>query len=200
MANTLTTAPSGLILASSSPRRSELLLRMGLSFTICPSGVDEDDSGCKGPEILVMNNAQLKAMDVAQKHPDAMVLGADTTVVLGNTIFSKPQDLAEAASMLTALSGRWHRVLTAVALFWPEGEFYESFICSSSVQFKPLNSQLIAAYFQRVNPLDKAGAYGIQAGRDLIIESVKGSIENVMGLPVQVLREQFASNGFDFDA
>lgn len=200
MANTLATAPSGLILASASPRRSELLQRMGLSFTICPSGVDEDDSGSKGPEILVMNNAQLKAMDVAQQHPDAMVLGADTTVVLGNTIFSKPQDLVEAASMLTALSGRWHRVLTAVALFWPEGEFYESFICCSSVQFKPLNTQLIAAYFQRVNPLDKAGAYGIQAGRDLIIESVKGSIENVMGLPVQVLREQFVSNGFDFDA
>ena len=73
-----------------------------------------------------MNNAQLKAMDVAQQHADAMVLGADTTVVLGNTIFSKPRDLVEAASMLTALSGRWHRVLTAVALFWPEGEFYET--------------------------------------------------------------------------
>lgn len=193
-------APSGLILASASPRRSELLQRMGLDFTICPSGIDEDDSGSKGPEIMVINNAQLKASDVAQQYPHAMTLGADTTVVLDRTIFSKPKNLAEAASMLTALSGRWHRVMTAVALFWPQGEFYESFIISSAVQFKPLNQSLIQAYFQRVNPLDKAGAYGIQAGREMIIESVKGSVENVMGLPVQMLAEKFASNGFVFDA
>ena len=200
MAQSIVSAPCGLILASASPRRSELLQRMGLGFEIYPSGIDEDDSGSKGPELLVMNNAQLKASDVAQQHPHAMTLGADTTVVLGNTIFSKPQDLAEAASMLTALSGRWHRVMTAVALVWPQGEFYESFINYSAVQFKPLNHTSIEAYFQRVNPLDKAGAYGIQTGREMIIESVKGSIENVMGLPVHILAEKFASNGFVFDS
>ena len=200
MTHSINSTPCGLILASASPRRSELLQRMGLRFEICPSGIDEDDSGSKGPELLVMNNAQLKASDVAQQHPHAITLGADTTVVLDNTIFSKPQDLAEAASMLTALSGRWHRVMTAVALVWPQGEFYESFISYSAVQFKPLNRALIEAYFQRVNPLDKAGAYGIQTGREMIIESVKGSIENVMGLPVHILAEKFASNGFVFDS
>jgi septum formation protein len=200
MVQPIDSAPCGLILASASPRRSELLQRMGLRFEICPSGIEEDDSGSKGPELLVMNNAQLKASDVAQQHPHAITLGADTTVVLDNTIFSKPQDLTEAASMLTALSGRWHRVMTAVALVWPQGEFYESFISYSSVQFKPLNRSLIEAYFQSVNPLDKAGAYGIQTGREMIIESVKGSIENVMGLPVQILAEKFVSNGFVFDS
>ena len=109
--------PSGLILASASPRRSELLQRMGLTFTTLPSSVEEDDSGSKGPELMVINNAQLKAYDVAQQHPNAMTLGADTTVVLGEKIFSKPHDLNDAASMLSALSGRWHQVMTAVALF-----------------------------------------------------------------------------------
>ena len=200
MAVSESTAPSGLILASASPRRSELLQRMGLDFSVCPSGIVEDDSGSHGPEIMVMNNAQLKAFDVAKQHSGAMTLGADTTVVLGNTIFSKPQDLAEASTMLASLSGRWHSVLTAVALFWPHGEFFQSFISCSSVKFKPINPQLIAAYFQCVNPLDKAGAYGIQAGREMIIESVNGSVENVMGLPVQVLSEQFGKNGFIFEA
>ena len=97
MAQSIDSTPCGLILASASPRRSELLQRMGLRFEICPSGIDEDDSGSKGPELLVMNNAQLKASDVAQQHPHAITLGADTTVVLDNTIFSKPQDLAEAS-------------------------------------------------------------------------------------------------------
>ncbi len=190
--------PNKLILASASPRRSELLERMGLSFEVHPSHADEDDSGSEGPERMVWNNAALKAESMVGEFTGELVLGSDTTVAIDECVLSKPADLEEAKAMLLRLSGRSHLVYTAVALRWAAGDFSETFVERSEVRFKVLTEAAIDHYFQLVNPLDKAGAYGIQAGREWIIESVEGSVENVMGLPIQALKAKFAEHRFDF--
>jgi septum formation protein len=194
----MATHPKKLVLASASPRRSELLQRMGLYFEICPADVDEDDSGSAGPEMMVLKNAELKADALAGGRADALVLGSDTTVAIDGSVLSKPADLIEAKSMLRRLSGRTHLVYTAVALRWVDGGFSEAFVERSEVRFNVLTDEKIDAYFQMVNPLDKAGSYGIQEGRELIIDSVRGSVENVMGLPIQALELKFAEHAFDF--
>lgn len=190
--------PKRLLLASASPRRAELLQRMGLQFEIRPTHVEEDDSGSAGPEQMVLENAKLKAATLATSEPDALVLGSDTTVAFDDHVLSKPVNMDDARSMLRMLSGRAHTVYTAVALYWTAGELAHVFVERSDVRFQRLDDARIAAYFERVNPLDKAGAYGIQAGRELIVESVEGSVENVMGLPIQALAMTLEELGFDF--
>ncbi len=190
--------PDCLILASASPRRSELLKRMGLSFETCPVNVDELDVSDDGPEAMVLANARLKAEALAGEFPNALILGSDTTVALGENILNKPSDMAMARTMLRQLSGRAHTVYTAVALVWKQGGLHDGFVESSKVYFRPLDDSIIDAYFERVNPLDKAGAYGIQTERELIIKSVEGSIENVMGLPTQALQQRLLQLNFDF--
>ena len=190
--------PSELILASASPRRSELLKRMGLRFTTRPTRVQELDSSPLGPGSMVVENARLKANALADTFPDALILGSDTTVALGSTIFNKPSDMESARAMLRQLSGRLHTVYTAVALRWEQGGLTDDFVEASQVEFKELDDATIDAYFEIVDPLDKAGAYGIQSGRELIIESLEGSMEAVMGLPIQALDAWFLKQGFDF--
>jgi septum formation protein len=192
------TQPHQFYLASASPRRAELLRRMGLRFEIRPMHVEEDDSGKAGPEKMVLENAKLKARTLSELEPNALVLGSDTTVALGEQVFSKPTDMEDARSMLHMLSGRVHTVYTAVALYWNFASLAHVFVERSQVRFLLLNDARIDQYFQRVNPLDKAGAYGIQAGRELIVESVEGSVENVMGLPIQALALTMQELGFDF--
>ena len=192
--------PDRLILASASPRRSELLERMGLRFEVHPSHVEEDDSGSEGPSQMVLNNAALKASAMATQYRDSLVLGSDTTVALGESVLSKPADLAEARSMLQRLSGKSHTVYTAISLRWLAGGLSEDFVESSEVRFKAFDDATIQKYFECVDPLDKAGAYGIQSGREMIIEAVVGSVENVMGLPIQALEARFLQLGFDFSA
>ncbi|MEM1222975.1 MAG: Maf family protein [Verrucomicrobiota bacterium] len=190
--------PDSLILASASPRRRELLKRMGLVFEVRPSEVAEDDRGLDGPKEMVAKNAALKADAVAGEFPRSLILGSDTTVAFEATILSKPGDLKEAAEMLQQLSGREHTVYTAVSLRWLQGQTTVDFVETSTVKFKDFPESTIEAYFRQVNPLDKAGAYGIQEAREMIIESVTGSIENVMGLPIQGLGEKLLELGFDF--
>ena len=190
--------PKSLILASASPRRRELLDRMGLRFEVCPADVEEDNDPTHGPAEMVAANATLKAAALASKCPHALVLGSDTTVALDNEVLNKPLDLQEARSMLLRLSGRSHRVYTAVALYWKGGRLEEVFVESSEVNFKAFDDDVIERYFQQVNPLDKAGAYGIQQARELIIKKVAGSVENVMGLPIQALERRLAEHRFDF--
>lgn len=190
--------PEKFYLASASPRRAELLRQMGLRFEISPTRVEEDDSGSAGPEPMVLENARRKAVHLASEVPTALVLGSDTTVALGDAVLSKPVDLKDARRMLARLSGRAHTVYTAVALHWQAGQLAHSFVERSEVRFQVLDAARIEQYIDRVNPLDKAGAYGIQAGRELIIESVDGSVENVMGLPIQALETCFQELGFDF--
>ena len=192
------TQPEQFYLASASPRRAELMRRMGLRFEIRPTHVEEDDSGSTGPEEMVIKNAKLKASTLSDLEPDALVLGSDTTVALGEQVLSKPTDMEDARCMLQMLSGRTHAVYTAVALFWKLGSLAHVFVECSQVRFQELDDARINRYFQLVDPLDKAGAYGIQIGRELIVESVEGSIENVMGLPIQRLALTMEELGLDF--
>ena len=191
--------PTKLFLASASPRRAELLTRMGLRFEIRPTHVEEDDSGSLGPVRMVFDNAKLKASALAEVEPDSLVLGSDTTVAFDNHVLSKPVDLNDARRMLSILSGRQHSVYTAVALYWVNGGVRHNFIECSKVTFQKLDEERIDRYIERVNPLDKAGSYGIQEGRELIIDSVEGSVENVMGLPIQALETSLMELGFHFE-
>lgn len=190
--------PEKLILASGSPRRKELLTDLGLSFDVCVSDVLEDDRAELNPKDLVLNNAILKAESVMPKFANALVVGSDTTVSMEGTIFSKPSNLDEAAAMLSKLSGRWHQVYTAVSLRWMEGSYVEDFYEVSDVCFKELTQSDIKEYHALVNPLDKAGAYGIQEERDRIIASIRGSFETIMGFPTNAFLRHLKEQGFDF--
>ena len=192
------TQPEQFYLASASPRRVELMRRMGLRFEIRPTHVEEDDSGSAGPVEMVLENAKLKASTLSDLEPDALVLGSDTTVALGERVLSKPTDMEDARCMLQMLSGRTHAVYTAVALFWKLGSLAHVFFECSQVSFHELDDARINQYFKLVDPLDKAGAYGIQVGREMIVKSVEGSVENVMGLPIQRLALTMEELGFDF--
>lgn len=151
-----------------------------------------------GPAQMVVHNAGLKADALTTEFPDGLVLGSDTTVALDGCVLNKPVDMDAARAMLRRLSGRQHTVYTAVSLRWLHGQFQDDFVEASQVRFKSLDDAAIEAYFKLVDPLDKAGAYGIQAGREQIIEGVDGSVENVMGLPIQALQARLLEHGFDF--
>ena len=179
-----------LILASASPRRELLLREMGLRFrVVLPDGVEEILTGA-APDVLATQNAQLKARAVAGRHPGALVIGADTIVVLDGVVFGKPRDLAEAGAMLEKLTGREHEVITAVCMVH-RTEF--SFTETSRVRMRQLSREQIAEYLKKINPLDKAGAYAAQEFGEMIIERVEGSFTNVMGLPIERLRAVLAS-------
>ena len=190
--------PKNLVLASQSPRRKELLERLGLSFEIAPAHADEIETHLDGPAQMVLCNAAMKAEALAAVHHDSLVLGSDTTVVLGERILGKPTDMQAAKETLMMLSGQVHTVYTAVALRWDAQNFVDDFVEASHVRFRVLDEATVDAYFKLVNPLDKAGAYGIQQGREMIIEAVEGSVENVMGLPIQRLELHLKEHGFSF--
>ena len=192
--------PNQLVLSSASPRRAELLERMGLRFQIHPTHVVEDDSGLNGPIKMVENNARLKASTLSIDMLDDLVLGSDTTVAIDDLVLSKPKDMEEAHQMLTHLSGRVHTVFTAVALYWNSGGLIHVFTDRTDVRFKTLERATIENYTKLVNPLDKAGAYGIQKNHEMIIDRIEGSIENVMGLPIQRLESVLRKLGFSFYA
>jgi len=172
------------ILASQSPRRKELLERIGACFDILPADVEEFEEGHGDPEGMVRHNALLKAAWIADKHPDRYVLGSDTTVHIDGRVLAKPTDLTDARRMIKTLGGRSHVVYTGFALVCRDAGVQVVDGARSEVRFKPLDDAIVDAYFQIVNPLDKAGAYGIQEGSELIIDSFKGSHSNIMGLPL----------------
>ncbi|MEO8617453.1 MAG: Maf family protein [Luteolibacter sp.] len=177
-----------IVLASSSPRRSELLARAGVVFEIVVSPAEEIHDTSLKPDVLCELNAGLKAEAVALVRPDATVIGADTLVFIDDLPLGKPLDLAEARGMLRRLSGRTHQVCTGVCVIHPGGG-RNSFHDLTEVLFRELDELAIDEYFARVNPLDKAGAYGIQEHGERIISEIRGSFENVMGLPVDMLIE-----------
>ena len=181
--------PASLILASASPRRRELLGKLGLPFDVIVADVTEHEEETTDPRVMVAHNAALKADWVAERRPDAWVLGADTTVFLDSLVLNKPRDLADARAMLKRLAGRTHTVFTGVALRQRDRGVTIDEGVSSEVTFKSFDDRVIDAYFQVVNPLDKAGAYGIQEGRELIIERWDGSFTNIMGLPMEATKQ-----------
>jgi septum formation protein len=178
-----------LILASASPRRRQLLAEMGLAFEIVPAEITEHEAPDADPRAMVAHNAALKAGWVATRHPEALVLGADTTVFLDGTVLNKPADLGEARSMLKRLAGRTHTVFTGLALRRGRDGLCLDDGVTSEVTFKNFDDAVIDAYFRIVNPLDKAGAYGIQEGRELIVAGWRGSFTNIMGLPVDETKQ-----------
>lgn len=181
------------ILASASPRRRELLSRLGHPFLCVVPAIEEWEPEEADPVQQVETNARNKALAVAGAYPQQLVIASDTTVALGRRLFAKPRDLRHAAVMLRELSGRTHQVVTGVALLRDGRE--RVFHDTSSVRFRVLDDSAIMHYLSTVPVLDKAGAYAVQQGGDLIIESFSGSFENIMGLPLDRLRQELVRLG-----
>ena len=172
-----------IILASQSPRRSELLSREGVEFRVVVRDTEEVHDASLPPEILCAINAAAKAAAVAAEYPDATVIGADTLVFIDGQPLGKPANEDAAVEMLLRLQGRTHCVCTAVAGFMPGGE-RRDFAEISKVTFRPLDEAAVRHYMSLVHVYDKAGAYAIQEHGDLIIERFEGDLDNVIGLPV----------------
>lgn len=180
---------SRLILASASPRRHELLAQLGIPFDVVVAEVTEHEDPETDPRIMVAHNAALKADWVAVRHPDAVVLGADTTVFLEGLAINKPRDLNESRSMLRRLSGREHTVYTGIAVRRHSTGVRIDEGVSSQVVFKPFGDTVIEDYIRLVNTLDKAGAYSIQEQTEMIIAGYRGSFSNIMGLPIEATKQ-----------
>lgn len=179
-----------LILASASPRRAELLRQMGLDFKVLPSDTAEIHHDQLTAREAAQINAYRKARTVAKKYPDALVLAADTLVVLETVLFGKPANLEAAYEMIEKLQGHTHQVVTGICLMHLREHRHSVFAETTHVTFRPLDAVAIRRYLTRVNPLDKAGAYAIQEHGDLIVERINGSYSNVVGLPVERLTEE----------
>ena len=182
-----------IVLASASPRRAALLEEIGMAFETVPGKVGETTADYLSPVELALLNARNKAQAVAVKYPNRLVLGADTVVCLGHKVFGKPASLAVAKSFLKQLQGRSHRVITGVCLTCRQRRRERLFAVDTTVRFRRLTPRQIAEYLQKVNPLDKAGAYAIQEHGEMIVEEISGSYTNVVGLPVERLQEELAA-------
>lgn len=174
-------------LASRSPRRAELLQQMGLEFIVLPSDIDETPLQSEQSDAYVLRLAAQKAKTcyedlISKSKPLYPVLAADTTVSLDGKILGKPQDNDDAFQMLSSMSGRWHEVHTGIAVATADG--VNVAISTTKVEMAPLSDQTILAYIATGEPLDKAGAYGIQGFAGTLIKRIEGSYSGVMGLPV----------------
>ena len=181
------------ILASASPRRAELLAQVVRQFEVVPARTDEFQPEHFSPAEACLLNAYHKARAVAKKLPDSLIIGADTEVVLGRRVFGKPRDLADAAQMLADLAGREHLVITGVCLLNLRRHRQKLFAVTTRVTFKSLRESEILDYLNRINPLDKAGAYAIQEHGSRIVARTEGSFTNVVGLPLEQLRQELKS-------
>jgi septum formation protein len=171
-----------LVLASRSPRRAELLQRLGLEFEVVPAEIDESYVDHEMPAVHAERLAREKAFAVSYQRPDALVVGSDTIVVLDSDVLGKPRDEKDAVEMLTRLAGREHQVFTGVAV--AHGGRVESELERVAVRFRPLHRRDCEAYVATGEPMDKAGAYGIQGFGSALVESIHGDYFAVMGLPV----------------
>lgn len=176
-----------IILASGSPRRAEVLASVGWEFVKHVADIDESERRGESPEDYVVRLAREKAEAVAGGYPGEIVLGADTTVVIDQQIIAKPVDLDDARRMLRMLAGKWHEVLTGIAVV-KNGET-RSEIQSTRVKFAPMSPDEINFLAERGDPLDKAGAYAVQAQAALFIEGIEGDYWNVVGLPISLVYE-----------
>jgi septum formation protein len=184
------------ILASSSPRRRQLLELIGLPFQVVLPEADEEPLPDEEPISFVRRAARDKAIEVAHRHPDELVLGADTVVEIDHAILGKPGSPDVAEEMLRTLSGREHLVHTAVALV-NDGRCHD-LIDTARVRCVDFTEQMISWYVSTGEPLDKAGAYAVQGLGGLLVKSVEGSPHTVVGLPIHRLPELFAAHNLDF--
>jgi len=178
-----------LILASNSPRRRELLAQIGLTFTIAPADVDERIRSGEAPEDYAERLALEKARTAARQAGEGIIIAADTIVVVGGTILGKPGDAEDARRMLKELSGREHAVVTGLAVMDAATQRSSVRTSITKVWFRDLSEREISAYVATGEPLDKAGAYGIQERGALLVERIEGCYSNVVGLPLSLLGE-----------
>jgi septum formation protein len=171
-----------LVLASQSPRRAELLQRLGLDFEIVPAEIDESYVDHEMPAVHAERLAREKAFAISHRRPDALVVGSDTIVVLGSDVLGKPRDAEEAVEMLVRVAGREHQVFTGVAV--ARGGRVESDLERVTVRFRNVDRRACEEYVATGEPMDKAGAYGIQGFGSALVEEIHGDYFAVMGLPV----------------
>ncbi len=176
-----------LILASGSPRRKALLETLGLKFGVFPAQIDEGQYHLENADDYVSRMARSKAAHVSAAHPDTWVIAADTIVALDGMLLGKPVSSEEAVQTLMLLSGRQHQVKTAFCLCCSAISFSTVTSVSTSVRFTPLTRQWAEAYAATGEPMDKAGAYGIQGRGSVLVERIEGSYSNVVGLPLTEL-------------
>jgi septum formation protein len=188
--------PVRVVLASQSPRRRELLALVGIPHEVVPADIDETPFQHEAPAAYTERLAREKVAAVAHRFPDAVTIGSDTTVVIGGELLAKPEDEADARRMLRLLSGRTHTVHTAVAVC--RGDHVVSGVEDVAVTFRSLGDAEIAAYVATREPMDKAGAYGIQGYGATIVERIDGDYFAVMGLPLVRLTRLLAEVGVGY--
>jgi septum formation protein len=184
-----------IILASASPRRKEILSKTGLKFRVDESDYEEDLGLDLKPDKLAVFLSREKARDVARRHTNALIISADTIVVFRNMIFGKPRSRKEAKEMLKALSGKAHKVITGYTIMDTSSGKELSDSVKSKVFFKILSNREIDAYIRSGEPMDKAGAYGVQGLGAVIVRKIEGDFFNVMGLPLNSLAESLKNFG-----
>mgnify|MGYP005992766953 CR=1 FL=1 len=175
-----------LVLASASPRRAELLSQIGVQYTVSSADIDESVLAGESPSEYVGRLAQEKARAILSKFGDSVVIAADTSVVLGDTILGKPENTDHACEILQSLSGCSHIVYSGVAVCRMLNNEIEMFsdVVKTQVNFLPFDESLIQRYVATEEPMDKAGAYGIQGKGAIFVDSIQGSYSNVVGLPL----------------
>ena len=181
-----------LVLASESPRRRELLGALGIPFDTETAQVEELKQAAS-PEDVPLANALLKAGAVAERHPEALVIGADTVILFRGEVIGKPRDLADAERLLLSLAGHSHQVVTGLALVCRAAGFRRNWLERSEVVFKPFGHAVVKRYLELVPVLDKAGAYAIQQHGDLLIDRISGDLNNIIGLPLEQLRSELSA-------
>lgn len=188
---------SEVILASQSPRRKEILSLMGVNYQIIPSAFDEQLDDSRDPEDVAKELALGKAMDVAQQYPNHIVIGADTIVTVNGQQLEKPHDTEEAHAMLKQLSDTSNAVTTGVAVVILSQGAVLTAADTTRVFFRPYNEALVTQYIATGDPMDKAGAYGIQSGAAALISHIEGHYDTVVGLPTHLLSRLLNQVGID---
>jgi septum formation protein len=190
---------NSLILASSSPRRQDLLRQAGIAFQVHAAHINEDQIAGEDPREYALRLAREKAKAVTAHYPRSYVLGADTIVVVAGEVLGKPKDHADAARMLRLLSARGHEVTTAVSLLAPgtvaPDARMETRACTTKVYFRELTEDEIQQYVASGEPMDKAGAYAIQGGASRWTDRIEGEWSNVVGLPLSLVTDLLRTNG-----
>jgi len=185
------------VLASASPRRRELLTAIGLAFDVVPSHVPEVRAEHESAQEYVARLSRDKAAEIAKSHPSRWIIAADTTVLLGDELLEKPADADDAKRMLRAIAGNTHYVYTGVTVQNVDAGYRDTQVEESRVRMTPMGEREIDWYVASGEPLDKAGAYGVQGRAAMFIDAIEGSYTNVVGLPLALLYRMLRAAGLD---
>ena len=191
--------PANLILASASPRRSDCLKKLGLDFTVCPANICEALLPDELAPESVVRLSRDKAAKIQEEYPEAIVIGGDTVVSMDDEVLGKPSDEKHAVEMLLCLSGQTHTVFSGLAVAMPSGEIVSDF-SSTQVRFRTFGRKFAQSYVATREPMDKAGAYAIQGKGASLVKNYEGSYSNIVGLPIDALKDLLQKSGFPLDS